>query len=161
MLVLLVSMGDARLAMDARRVEQVVPRVPLRSIPTAPAHLVGLLDRGGRVLPVVDLSMRLAGRPSADRLSTRIIVARTRHAGREVELGIVAECVTELVECKDAQGDEPAAARGGPGLECLGRVVRIGQELVQWVEIDRFLTADEKAWVYDVILDQGHEPVGA
>jgi chemotaxis-related protein WspB len=140
MLVLLVSIGPTRLALDALRIVQVVPRVPLRPLPGVGPALAGLLDRGGIVMPVVDLSVRLGGPPTpSEHLSTRIIVTNARYEGREVP-----EFWSRPAK------DAPA------GLDCLGPVLRIGTELVQWIDVDRVLTPAELAWMIDVVLGDSH-----
>ncbi|MCL6459125.1 MAG: chemotaxis protein CheW, partial [Gorillibacterium sp.] len=130
--------------------------VPLRPLPGVGPALAGLLDRGGIVMPVVDLSVRLGGPPTpSEHLSTRIIVTNARYEGREVPLGLIAEQVTELAElpgefCSRPAKDAPA------GLDCLGPVLRIGTELVQWIDVDRVLTPAELAWMIDVVLGDSH-----
>ncbi len=159
MLVLLVAVGSTRLAIEADRVEQVVPRVPLRHVPGATPYLAGLLDRRGQVLPVVDLGLRLGSTSCSERLSTRIVVTRARHGQTLVPLGLIAERVTELVELPHQSPPEPAEVAPG-GLDCLGRVLRIGDDLVQWIDIDRVLSPSERAWIFDAVLGTGnHEPV--
>lgn len=161
MLVLLVSVGATRLALEADRVEQVVPRVPLRELPGSTSYIAGLLDRGGAVLPVVDLGLRLGAAPAAaGRLSTRIIVARARHDGRDVPVGLIAEGVTELVELPGQTRPQSAEVAPG-GIDCVGRVLRIGAELVQWIDVDRVLPPSERAWIFDAVLGGAHEPHGA
>src|SRR5205085_7870290 len=60
MLVLTFQVGREALALDIRRVREVVPRVRLRPVSGAPAWLAGVFVYRGRVVPVLDLH-RLAG----------------------------------------------------------------------------------------------------
>ena len=53
--VLLVRVGEARLAIESRHVRGVVPVGDPTPIPRAPAHVVGLLHNLGRVVPLVDV----------------------------------------------------------------------------------------------------------
>ena len=102
--VLTFCIGPTRFVIDARRVSQVVPRVPLRALPLAEPYVAGLLDFRGTVLAVVDLATRLFGTACASSLSTRIIIVRIQHSDREIPLGLIAEQVTEL-----CQADVPTA----------------------------------------------------
>jgi chemotaxis-related protein WspB len=147
MLVLSFEVGPSRFALDARRVVQVVPRVPLRSLPLAEHGLAGLLDLGGTVLPVLDLGLRFHHQPCADRLSTRIVVVRVPHAGRDVPLGLVAERVIDLHELDEARTPPPDA-----NVEGAGRVLRLGTELVQWIEPAALLPEHARVRLYDTIL---------
>lgn len=53
-LLLIVTIGDTRVALDAARIESVIELDALSPIPRAPAHLAGLSALRSRVLTVVD-----------------------------------------------------------------------------------------------------------
>src|SRR5580693_10375802 len=74
MLLLTLTAGANRYAIDVTRVVELVPRVELRAIPHAPVFLAGLLGYRGTVIPVIDLGLLLGGAPCRDCLSTRIIL---------------------------------------------------------------------------------------
>jgi chemotaxis signal transduction protein len=150
MLVLTFSIGSSRFAIDARRIVQVVPRVALRALPLMESYLAGVLDVGGRMLPVVDLGVRLTGVPCVERLSTRIVVVQIAHATQMVPLGFVAEQVTDL-----SAGPEtlPSGSGTSPGgMDCLGPILRIDGELIQWIELDRILPESTRNLLYEVVL---------
>jgi chemotaxis-related protein WspB len=151
MLHLTFCIGPTRFVIEARRVSQVVARVPLRVLPLSEPYLVGLLDFRGTVLPVVDLATRLFGTSCESSLSTRIIVVRIKHQDREVPLGLIAEQVTEL--CQAAVQRDGAAASVTPDHDCLGRIVRIDGELVQWIDVDRVLPESVRQRIYDQFLE--------
>src|SRR4051812_37753377 len=93
MLALLFEAGGERLALEARSVAEVVPRVPLRPLAGAPQWLAGVFVYRGRVVPVVDL-YRLAGAGDCPaHLSSRIILVR-RGAGEL--LGLLAGRVDDV-----------------------------------------------------------------
>lgn len=166
MLLLTFCIGPTRFVIDALRVSQVVPRVPLRALPLCEPYVAGLLDFRGTVMAVVDLSTRLFGTPCASRLSTRIIIVRLKHEDRELPLGLIAEQVTKL--CRT---DEPVT--GGRTLlisknvvpehsvpanevrehDCLGRIVRVDGALAQWIEVDRLLSESMRNRIFDQILE--------
>jgi chemotaxis-related protein WspB len=124
MLLLTFTAGTNRFAVDVTRVVEVVPRVELRKIAHAPAHLVGLLGYRGNIVPVFDLGLLLDAAPCRDRLSTRIILvndAPERNDGSDGArdhspenlmkakaiddrvqslLGLVAENVSDLTEIR-------------------------------------------------------------
>ncbi len=149
MLALTFRVGPMRFAIPTRRVSQIVPFVPLRQVAGMGAEIAGLLELGSAVVPVVDLGSRLRGEPCAARLSTRIIVVRIEHEARQVELGLIAENVTDLCTAEDAAAmPDPGAADQRE----LGGVARLRGELLQWIEIDRILTEAQRARVYQGIL---------
>jgi len=92
--------GDALLALAARDIVEVLPRVPLRAPSLAPSAVIGLLPFRGTLTPVVDLCLLVAGRPSARQLGTRIIVVRIGSGASQRLIGLQAEQVSELIDCE-------------------------------------------------------------
>src|SRR5262249_3006561 len=96
MLALTFEAGGERLALDARPVAGVVPRVPLRPGAGAPAWLAGVFVYRGWAVPVVDLH-RLAGAGDCPaHLSSRIILVRRTGPAGEWLLGLLAARVDDV-----------------------------------------------------------------
>src|SRR5215207_737208 len=74
MLVLTFQVGNDRLALDIRRVREVVPRVQLDRSAGSPAWLAGMFVYRGRVVPVIDLHRLLGAGECPPHLSSRIIL---------------------------------------------------------------------------------------
>ena len=136
MLVLTFQIGDHRLALDIRRVREVVPRVELKRSPTGPAWLAGLFVYRGQAVPVVDLHQLLGGGECPHHLSSRIIlVPQVNAEGKETLLGLLAAQVADLREVE--VGDTPT----------LGVIPGLGTTLVDrdgilhLLDLDRLLPA--------------------
>lgn len=99
MLALAFRAGDADLAIAVRHIVEVLPRVPLRPPLLAPPSVLGLLPFRGVLAPVVDLCHLVTGAPAAHVLGTRIIVVQIVQLGAQRVIGILAENVSELIEC--------------------------------------------------------------
>lgn len=96
MLVLTFQVDQVPYAVPVKQVIEVVPRVPLRQIPHAPACFLGLLRYRGSALPVIDLGLLLGRAACRDRLDSRVLVVRT--TGDAQLMGLLAEQVNDLVE---------------------------------------------------------------
>src|SRR5262245_62513254 len=103
MLALTFMAGRDRLALDIRRVAEVVPRVRLAPLAGAPAWLAGTFVYRGGVVPVIDLHHLAGAGECPELLSSRIILVPV--GGRL--LGLLAARVADLREI------DPAAAAAG------------------------------------------------
>jgi chemotaxis-related protein WspB len=74
MLVLTFQIGNDRLALDVRRVREVVPRVRFERVAGSPEWLAGLFVYRGKVVPVLDLHRLLKAGECPPHLSSRIIL---------------------------------------------------------------------------------------
>jgi chemotaxis-related protein WspB len=133
-------------AIESRRVVEVLPRVPARPLPRVPDYLLGVFTYRGRIVPLVDLGRRLGVAPPTDRLSTRVIVVETTApAGGDgpaagIQLGLVAENVVATCSTEEAEASLPPLHDAGA--DYLDRLLRIGGETVQLIDVGRLLPAD-------------------
>ncbi len=149
--------------MDVSWVVELVPKVELRSVPHAPASLVGLLNYRGKVVPVIDIGLLLAVDACRDLLSTRIILVDdapgAHNRGSQVHdsapgdhessrstqmidrnlLGLVAEQVNDLFHANpDQVGPAPVQLPEAPYLDA---IVQTSQGIVQLIAVDKIRNA--------------------
>jgi chemotaxis-related protein WspB len=138
MLFLLFELGKDRYALDVRQIAAVLPLVGVKQIPKAPQAMNGLFNYHGAPVPVVDLSQLTLGRPSARRLSTRIVLVHyPDQAGRTHLLGLIAERATQTA--RHEASDFVASGVTNSGAPYLGPVVTDARGLVQWIDVRRLL----------------------
>ena len=144
------EVADERYGIEAVRVVEVVPSVPLRTVPGTVRGVAGLLRFRGGLVPVVDLGVVWAGRASPARMSSRIVVceldgtagawadaaARTRP-----RVAVRAERVLRVATVDPAAADAADGPRT-PGARGLGRLVRDGDALLQLVRVEDLVPAD-------------------
>ena len=138
MLFLLFKLGNNRYALDVRQIAEVLPLVGVKQIPKAPHAMNGLLNYRGAPVPVVDLSQLTLGRPSARRLSTRIILVHyPDQTGRTRLLGLIAERATETAR-HEASDFAPSGITNA-GASYLGPVVTDAYGQLQWIDVRTLL----------------------
>jgi len=134
-------------AIESRRVIEVLPLVPARPIPHMPDFVRGIFTYRGRLVPLVDLALRLAVGRLQERLSTRVIVVQIAPAGGgPQQLGLVAENVISICSAEDAEASLPALEfRDAP---FLGRILRLGGRTIQLLEVEAILPGDVAAGLF-------------
>jgi chemotaxis-related protein WspB len=137
MLVLTCQVGDARLAIDVREVQEVVPRVCLQRVAGGPTWLAGVFIYRGQVVPVIDLHRLTAAGECPAHLSSRIILVRQAVDGVKRLLGLLAAQVADI---REMQPPAPTQSRFAvEGQADLGPVIADGREIVHLVELERLL----------------------
>jgi chemotaxis-related protein WspB len=137
MLVLTFQIGSDRLALDVRRVREVVPRVRLQRVACSPPWLAGVFIYRGHVVPVIDLHRLIGAAECPPHLSTRIILVPHVLDGAERLFGLLAAQVADIREM--APPSQAQTRLAVPGQPDLGPVLVTGNEIVHLVELDRLL----------------------
>lgn len=131
------QLGDDAYAIAARQVVEILPVLLLKQLPSAPQGAVGLVNYRGQPLPVVDLSLMALGRPSAHRLSTRILVVHSS-APEEKQWGLMVERANSVFSAQPEQFRPSGITLDHAPF--LGPVLCGQGMLVQWIQPEQILT---------------------
>src|SRR5271169_5863181 len=114
MLVLTFQTGSDRLALDVRRVREVVPHVRLQPVTGGAVWLAGIFIYRGQIVPVIDLHRLRGAGECPSLLSTRIILVAQMQGGEERLIGLLA---AQVADVRDMQ----PGAKSSPGVLAPGR----------------------------------------
>jgi purine-binding chemotaxis protein CheW len=134
---LVFAVGESRCALAVDAVERVVPAVEVTPLPSVPDIVLGVVDIGGEIVPVLDVRRRFGQLRRPLRLSDRLVIART--PGRKLAL-----LVDSADGVFDGQGAVPSAAVL-PNLEHLRGVAQMGDGLIVIHDLETFLSLEEQA----------------
>jgi chemotaxis-related protein WspB len=143
MLVLTFRIGDDKLAIDIRRVREVVPRVRLLPVSGSPDWHAGVFVYRGEVVPVVDLYRLVGAEPCPPHLSSRIILIAPRQASGDKRLvGLLASQVADTRELPPNAKSLPNVVDVGE--RDLGPLIADRTGVLRLFDPDRFLP--EAGW---------------
>ena len=147
MLYLRFRIGGEDYALPASQIAEVLPLVAVRPLPCASPGVAGVMDYHGSVVPVIDLSELLIGRPGVRRLSTRIVMVNY-HDGVETAqlLGLIVERATRAEHYEPADFANTGVAI--PHAPFLGGVTNHAAGMVQFIEVNRLLPEGLRALLF-------------
>lgn len=108
---LVTRVGDRRLAVDGRRVREVLPPGPVSMVPRAATALVGMRNVRGEILCVADLALLLGGARLGEPSMHSVVVLDASEP-----LGLLVDDVDALFEPGIPQGPAPGAPEADSGL---------------------------------------------
>lgn len=94
------SLAGRLFGLDVTLVQEILPVVPIRSLPRSTSHLRGLIDFRGQIIPVLNLRS-LLGLP-ADQTVRSIVVIQS--AGRNY--GLMVDGVKEVLSADEKMGQQ-------------------------------------------------------
>src|SRR5262245_1013657 len=116
MLALTFQVGRDKVAVDVRRVREVVPRVRLSAVNGGPHWMAGVFVYRGRVVPVVDLHRLIGAGECPPHLSSRIVLMPWPLDVPESLIGLLATQVAEIREVRAGLVQPLPSEAGRPGL---------------------------------------------
>jgi purine-binding chemotaxis protein CheW len=128
---LLCKVGEVALALPLASVETVVLACETRPVPQAPDWLVGILDRGGTGIPIIDVYARLFARHRPPALADMFVLWR-----KEARVaGLLVHEVLRVVESVSTSVQE--AVHDIPHAPYLTGFVRLGDEMVGILSVEQ------------------------
>jgi chemotaxis-related protein WspB len=116
MLGLVFQVGPDKVAVDVRRVREVIPRVRLTPVHGVPPWFAGVFVYRGRVVPVIDLHALAGVGECPPHLSSRIILFPYPLDMPESLVGLLATQVNEIREIKPGIAQPLPGPAGRPSL---------------------------------------------
>ena len=137
--VLTFTLGDETYGVDILRVQEIRGWAPVTRIPQAQAHVLGVLNLRGSIVPIVDLRMRFElPRAEYTPLTVIIVLSVESPQGRR-DFGLVVDGVSDVVDV--ALGDVKQAPDLGQqaNTEFIAGLAAVSGRMVMLLDIDRLI----------------------
>jgi purine-binding chemotaxis protein CheW len=140
--VLTFVLGGETYGVDILRVQEIRGWSAVTKIPHAPAHVLGVLNLRGSIVPIVDLRMRFTlERAEYTAITVIIVMSVVTPAGRR-DFGVVVDGVSDVVDLKCAE-IKPAPELGARGAtDYILGLASITDRMVVLLDIDRLIGRD-------------------
>ncbi|HLO65973.1 MAG TPA: chemotaxis protein CheW [Holophaga sp.] len=139
------NLGGEAFAMEIRSIKEVIQYGELTQVPLMPEFIRGVINLRGAVVPVIDLSVRFGRPPTEVARRTCIVILEVPWQGGEVELGVVVDHVSEVLDIAVSE-IEPAPAFGSAlRSEFIAGVGKVGGRFVILLDVAHVLSIDEMA----------------
>ena len=132
------KLDDQRYGIKLSAVERVIRIVAITPLPHAPEIILGLVNIGGRVIPVADIRQRFHLPPWQLKLNDQLILAHTSSRA----IGLIVDEVDSIHHCPSS--DMVNASAILPAIRYVDAVLRLPDGLVLIHDLDRFLSLEEE-----------------
>ncbi len=88
------------------KIKEIIGMLPITSVPQTPEFVKGVINLRGKVIPVMDLRLRFGMAPIDYSERTCIIVAEIAGQAGTIQIGIVVDAVSEVLNIKKDEIEE-------------------------------------------------------
>ena len=139
------TLGEEVFAMDIRTVREIIQYGPMTTVPLMPGFVRGVINLRGAVVPVIDLQARLGQSAAAIGKKTCIVIFDAQRDGEHIELGLMVDAVSEVIEIPAAQIEPPPSFGSAVRRDFIKGMGKVGNRFVIILEPDKALDVDDMA----------------
>ena len=144
------QLAEGVYAMDIVTVREIIQYGTVTPVPLMPEFVRGVINLRGAVVPVVDLQARLGKSAATVGKKTCIVIFDGTHNGERVELGLMVDAVSEVIEIAPDQV-EPAPQFGSAvPREFIRGLAKVKDRFVVLLETDSALDIEAMATLCDL-----------
>lgn len=140
--VLTFTLGDETYGVDILRVQEIRGWSPVTRIPQAPAHVLGVLNLRGSIVPIVDLRMRFNLERAEYTALTVIIVLSVESAVGRRDFGLVVDGVSDVIDVPATEVKPPPEFGEQVSTEFIEGLAAVSGRMLMLLDIDKLIGGD-------------------
>ena len=139
------ALGGEEYGLPVLKVREIIKMMDITSVPQVPAHVKGVINLRGKVIPVVDLRLKfgLAAHDYTER--TCIIVVEVAMAASHVMMGIVVDAVSDVLTIGAQDIEQTPEFGERVDTHYLSGVAKVKGTVKVLLDLDRVLGTDGAA----------------
>ena len=141
---LIFQLGKEEFGIQVTKVREIMGIQDITPMPHLPAHIKGVLNLRGRIIPVMDLRLKFGLEAKEYTQRTCIIVVHAVAAGAEPSpVGIVVDGVAEVINVIDNDIEDTPRFGEGTDTSYLRGIAKVKGEVKLLLDIDKALDVSE------------------
>jgi purine-binding chemotaxis protein CheW len=135
-------LGREEYGLPVLKVREIIKVMDITHVPQVAAHVLGVINLRGRVIPVIDLRRKFGFPAQENTERTCIIVAEVVLASATVMMGVVVDSVSEVVNVTAAEIDDTPDFGGQNSTDYLLGLAKVKGSVKILLDLDRVLGSD-------------------
>ncbi len=127
------------------KIKEIIGMMPITTVPRTPAYVKGVINLRGKVIPVVDLRLKFGMEEIGYTERTCIIVVEIAVGMGSIQMGIVVDSVSEVLNIKAADMEETPAFGAKLDTDYILGMAKMNGGVKILLDINKILHADEEA----------------
>jgi purine-binding chemotaxis protein CheW len=133
-------LANEEYAIDISVIEEITRPIVVTTVPRVPAYIKGIVNLRGRVIPVLNIHVRMGLANFTPGNKNRFIICRSEQA----EVGIIADKVTDVVCLEKYQMEPPPEKIAASGSGFIKNIGRVKERILIVLDTDKILRVDQE-----------------
>jgi purine-binding chemotaxis protein CheW len=135
-------LADEEYGVPVLKVREIIKMMDITEVPQVPAHVRGVLNLRGKVIPVVDLRLKFGFAKGDVNARTCIIVVDVGLASGPVLMGVIVDQVSDVLNIVAEEIEEMPEFGERVCTDCMKGVAKVKGTVKVLLDLDRVLTTD-------------------
>jgi purine-binding chemotaxis protein CheW len=137
------ALADEEYGLPVLKVREIIKMMDITEVPQVPAHVKGVLNLRGKVIPVIDLRLKFGFAPGEVTARTCIIVVEVALATGPVMMGIIVDHVSEVLNLVTEEIEETPEFGERVRTDYMKGVAKVKGTVKILLDLDRVLGAED------------------
>jgi purine-binding chemotaxis protein CheW len=122
---------------DVLKVREIIRLAAITAVPQMPAHIRGVINLRGKIIPVMDLRVRFGIAPAESTSQTCIVVVHVKlPSNKAAQMGLIVDGVEEVINLSETDIEETPNFGGSVATECLIGIAKVKGIVKSLLNID-------------------------
>lgn len=140
------NIGEEEFGVDILKVQEINRMSEVTRVPNAPDYVEGVINLRGKVIPIIDLRMRIGMPQKKSDKDTRIVVVELDSK----VVGFVVDSVNEVLRIHKNITEAPPPMVAGIDAEYITAIGKLDNRLLILLDLERILSGKERKELEDI-----------
>ena len=131
------SLGDEEYGVGILSVREIIGVMDITAVPHTPSYIKGVINLRGRVIPILDLRLKFEMEPQDYNERTCIIVVEVQGQSAPVQVGMVVDSVSEVLNIVSEEIEPPPSLGSGEDTDNILGMAKIKGAVKILLQIER------------------------
>ncbi len=137
------ALGAEEYGLEILKVREIMGIMEITAVPQTPAHVRGVINLRGKVIPVIDLRAKFGMETTETTDQTCIIVVEITRQGQGFDTGIVVDRVQEVLDIAGENIEDTPQFGSNVETDFILGMGKIGDAVKILLDIDKVLAGDD------------------
>ncbi len=133
------KIGEEEFGIEILKVQEIIKMLPITKVPNAPKFVEGVINLRGRVIPVIDLRIKLGLSKQEHTKNTRIVVIELNSR----TVGFIVDEVNEVLRITKDITEAPPEMVGNVNREFITSIGKLEDRLLLLLDLEKVLSENE------------------
>jgi purine-binding chemotaxis protein CheW len=148
------ALASEEYGLEILKVREIIGYMEITAVPQTPAHVRGVVNLRGQVIPVIDLRAKFGMETMDVTEETCIIVVEITQGDRKFDTGIVVDHVQEVLDIAGENIEQAPRFGSSVNTDFILGMGKIGDTVKILLDIDKVLTTDDIAGLASLSREQ-------